>query len=491
MSTHLYSAGAVQALLLPLIGAAVLLLLPFRRQAAGMVALIVQAGMIGLTYNLVRNYDNAAPERFQYATDKTWLPDLGIRFHIAIDGLSLVMVAMTVVVLSCALLYALWDGHFRGRSYYGLLLVLEAALVLLFVARDLIVFYVGFEAMLIPLYLLVGIWGGENRRRATIKFVIYTFIGTLLMLVGMIALGLHAGSFDLDKVGTSGERWIFVTFLIAFAIKSPIWPLHGWVPDAYREAPPEVAAILSGVASKAGAYGLLRLVLPIFPQQVADFRWCVVGAALIGLLYGSIVAFRQPDSRGVIAYSSIGQMGLVVLGIFVLNDRGTTGAVFQMVNHALLSAALFLIAGWVARKTGADPFVRLGGLARGRPILATVCIVVGVAALAVPGSSTFASEFLILLGAFEAKWFVGAIASLAIVLAAMYLLRWVSAVLHDREGVAVGDSQPPDLEFGPMVAILPLVAAILALSFYPYAVTNRVDKDAGALAAHAVEVLGK
>ncbi len=478
-----YSPGAIQEIAVPTFGAILLLLLPIRRASAGLVALVVQAATVGATFSLLRNFEQG--KGFQFTTDKSWLPDLGIRFHIAVDGLSLVMVTMTVLVMTSAIVYAIWAGGARNRAYYGLLLGLEAALVLLFVARDLIVFYVGFEAMLIPLYFLVGVWGGPDRRRATIKFVIYTFIGTLFMLVGMIVLGLKAGSFGLDDVGTSQSRLVFASFLIAFAIKSPIWPLHGWVPDAYRGATPEVAAILSGVASKAGAYGLLRLVLPIFPQPVADARWWITGAALIGLLYGSLVAFRQVDSRGVIAYSSVGQMGLVVIGIFALNDRGETGAVFQMVNHALLSASLFLLAGWVAASTGADPFTRLGGMARGRPVLATIAIMTGVAALAVPGSSTFASEFLVLLGAYEARPAVGILASLAIVLAAMYMLRWISAVLHDREGDAVGASRPGDLRDGGFLAVLPLIGTVLALSFYPVAVTERVSADAGSLASAA------
>jgi NADH-quinone oxidoreductase subunit M len=370
-------------------------------------------------------------------------------------------------------------GGGRSRMYFALLLLLEGALLLLFTAQDLIVFYVGFEAMLIPLYFLMGVWGGPGRTQATLKFIIYTVGGSLLMLVGMIALALgHEGgpTFAIAELGGNGSTWIFLSFLIAFAIKSPLWPFHGWLPDAYRQSPPEVAAILSGLASKAGAYGLLRLVLPLFPGPVADWRGPIIVLATIGLLYGSILAFRQPDARGVIAYSSIAQMGLILVGIFVLNDRGASGAAFQMVNHAILSCALFLLAGWLATQTGAETFDRLGGLARGRPILASTVLVAGVATLAVPGSATFASEFLILLGAFEESAILGAIASLAIVLAAMYMLRWISAVLHESRGSAVAATAgPSDLVSGGLLAIVPLVLAILALSFYPFAVTERID----------------
>ncbi len=485
-----YTVNATTLIVFPVIVAAILLILPLPREGIALVAVAAQVLPI---YWLIGTIIPNVPTdgTFAFETNKAWLTDLGVRYHVGLDGLSLVMVCLTVLVTTCALGYAAWEGRYRTRPYIALLLLLEAALILVFCARDLILFYVGFEAMLVPFYFLIGIWGGPERRRATLKFLIYTFIGTLLMLVGMIVIGLKAGSFDLSEVGTSNSNWVFAAFILAFAIRAPVWPLHGWVPDAYRSAPPEVAALLSGVASKAGAYGFLRIVLPIFPQPVSDHRWILITAAVIGLLYGSLLAFRQPDSRGVIAYSSIAQMGLVTLGIFALNDQGATGAAFQMVNHGLLSAALFLLAGWIAHTTGQDGFARLGGLARGRPVLATVVIIVGVAALAVPGSSAFASEFLVLLGAFEAKAVVGVIASVAVVLAAMYMLRWISAILHDREGDAVGASNPPDLTSGALATIVPLVLAVLALSFYPHAVTRRVDKPASQLAVPAASEAAK
>ena len=266
------------------------------------------------------------------------------------------------------------------------------------------------------------------------------------MLVAMIVIGLEAGSFDLTEVGTSNSNWVFAAFILAFAVKAPVWPLHGWLPDAYRSAPPEVAAVLSGVRVEGGGVRLPA-------HRAADLSRARVGVSAgswsgrrwIGLLYGSLLAFRQPDSRGVIAYSSIAQMGLVTLGIFALNDQGATGAAFQMVNHGILSAALFLLAGWVAHTTGQDASRgSAGSRAAGRcwPRWSSSS---ASRALAVPGSNAFASEFLVLLGAFEAKAAVGVIASLAVVLAAMYMLRWISAILHDREGDAVGASNPPEL----------------------------------------------
>jgi NADH-quinone oxidoreductase subunit M len=472
----------------PIVGAVVIGILPLSHRAAAYLSVLVALGVVGGVAGLVYRFEPDGG--LQFEDDVSWIPDLGIRYHVAVDGLTLAMMAMTALVIACMVGYAMWDDRGRTRLYFALLLGCEGALLLLFCARDLVLFYVGFEAMLIPLYFLIGVWGGENRGRATLKFIIYTSIGTLLMLIGILTLGLSVPggpSFAYSDVAGSNEDWIFLTFILAFFIKCPVWPFHGWVPDAYRTATPEVAAGLSGLASKAGAYALIAIVLPIFPGPSADWRWPLIALATTGLLYGSYLAFRQPDSRGVIAYSSIGQMGLIVLGIFVLNDQGATGAAFAMVNHALLSAALFLLAGWVERTVGTGDFRMLGGLARGRPVLATICIIVGVCALAVPGSATFASEFLILLGAFQAAWWLGTIASVAIVLAAMYMLRWISAILHDREGVAVGEHRPHELAPGAFLAIAPLVIAILALSVWPFGLTELVDPTTTILTQSAAQ----
>ena len=305
------------------------------------------------------------------------------------------------------MIYALWDGRARPRAYFALLLILLGATVGVFASHDLLLFHVFFEAMLIPLYVLVGVWGGVRRQIATIKLLIYTLVGSLLMLVAIVAFGLQEGTFDLTQMGTSKSTWIFLGFMAAFVIKAPLWPFHGWLPDAYRQAPPEVAALLSGVISKTATFGVLRIVLPSFPEPVAQFQDTILALAVIGLLYGSLLAFRQPDFRGVVAYSSLGQMCLIFVGLFAVTDSGIGGGMFQMVNHGLVSAALFLLAGAVEHRTGTGEFRLLGGMARGRPILASALIIAGVIALAVPGSSVFASEFLVLNGVFTVGWGLG------------------------------------------------------------------------------------
>jgi NADH-quinone oxidoreductase subunit M len=328
-----------------------------------------------------------------------------------------------------------------------------------------------FEAMLIPLYVLVGVWGGAGRLGATFKFIAYTMAGSLLMLVSIIVLGLSQGTFDLIDSGANSSNWIFLGFAAAFAVKAPLFPFHGWLPDAYREASPEVSAVLSGVVSKAAAYGFLRIAIAKFPGPTDDFRTPLLVLAAVGLVYGSLLAFRAPDIRGVIAYSSLAQMGLITLGLFAANDLGFDGAVLLMVNHGLVSATLFLLAGAIERRTATGEFLLLGGMARGRPALATLLMTTGVIALAVPGSSAFAGEFLVLAGVFQQYWIYAVVGAVAIVLAAMYVLRLISGVLHQDVGSAVSDAAL-DLRPAELAILVPLVGVLLALSVWPSAVSN-------------------
>ena len=304
--------------------------------------------------------------------------------------------------------------------------------------------------------------------------------GSLLMLASIIVLGLSQGTFDLVKSGTNGSDWIFLGFAVAFAVKAPLFPLHAWLPAAYRESSPEVAAVLSGVVSKAAAFGFLRIAITKFPGPTQDFRTPILVLAGCGLVYGSLLAFRAPDLRGVIAYSSMAQLGLITFGLFAVNDLGLNGAVLQMVNHGLISATLFLLAGGIERRAATGELSRLGGMARGRPALATVLMATGIIALAVPGSAAFAGEFAILAGVFRVGWGYAVVGAVAIVLAAMYMLRLISAVLHLKPGPAVTeaalDLRPAELGF-----LAPLVAILLVLSAWPAAITDRSFTSTGAL----------
>jgi NADH-quinone oxidoreductase subunit M len=457
-------------ILLPLAGALLVWLLPLPGAMAGSLALLVSLAEVGFWINALVRFEFA--DGLQLEQQHTWFGDLGVSYHVGMYGFSLWLVGLSVVVAAAAIAYAVWAGRDRARGYFGLMLFLTGAIVGVFSAQDLLLFYVFFEAMLVPLYVLIGAWGGPGRLGATIKFVIYTMGGSLFMLAAIIVFGLQEGTFDLVNSGTSDDPWLFLGFAVAFAVKAPLFPLHGWLPDAYRESPPEVAAILSGVVSKAAAYGFLRIAIAKFPEPAQDFQVPILVLAAVGLVYGSLLAFRAPDVRGVIAYSSLSQLGLITLGLFAFNDLGYDGAVLHMVTHGLVSAAMFMVAGSVERRCATGEFALLGGMARGRPALATILMTTGIIGLAVPGSVAFAGEFLILAGVFDQGWAWAVVGATAIVLAAMYMLRLISGVLHQDPGPAVPDAAL-DLRPAELAVLVPLVALLLALSAWPAAISER------------------
>jgi NADH-quinone oxidoreductase subunit M len=450
---------------LPIAGALAVWILPLSRYATGSLAVLVSLGEVGIWIEqAIRfKFDRGG---LQFEQRAKWIPDLHSSYHVGVYGFSLWLVGLTVVAMAACTAYGFWVGRARPRAYFGLMLFLTGATVGVFVAQDLLLFYAFFEGMLIPLYVLIGVWGGPGRLGATIKLLIYTMAGSLLMLAALIAYGLHGGTFDLVDGTFSASRWIFLGFMFAFAIKAPLFPFHGWLPDAYREAPPEVTAILSGVIAKAGTYGMLRIAIAKFPDPTGYYRTVILVLAAAALVYGSLLAFRAPDLRGVVAYSSMAQSGLIAIGLFSGTNLGFDGAVLQMVAHGLVSTVLFLLAGTIERRTTTGEFALLGGMAKGRPALATLLMTVGIISLAVPGSATFAGEFLILAGAFQRAWWWAAIGAGAIVLAAMYMLRAISAVLHEARGSLVQD-EALDLRVGELALIVPLVAALLFISAWP------------------------
>ena len=457
-------------IVLPLAAALVIWVLPLNDISAGALALLAALAEVGVWIQLVARYDFGRGG-LQFAQQWNWFSDLHVSYHVGVYGFSVWLVGLTVVVMAAAIAYGFWTGRERTRAYLGLMLFLTGAVVGVFTAQDLLLFYAFFEAMMIPLYVLVGVWGGPGRMAATLKFVLFTMAGSLLMLASIVVYGLSQNTFDLVQIGQSSSNWIFLGFVAAFAIKAPLFPLHGWLPDAYRESSPEVAAILSGVVSKAAAYGFLRIAIAKFPEPTQHYRNTILALAAVGLIYGSLLAFRAPDIRGVIAYSSLAQMGLITIGVFSVNDLGLDGSVLLMVNHGLVSSTLFLLAGMVERRTLTGELARLGGMARGRPALATVLLTTGVIALAVPLSSAFAGEFLVLAGVFRQGWGWSVVGAVAIVLAAAYVLRLVSAILHRDIGAAVSDAAL-DLRPAELGVVVPLVACLLALSAWPAAITQ-------------------
>ena len=455
---------------LPIGAAIVVWVLPLSRYATGALALLVSLLEVGIWIEQATRFDFSA-HGLQFSQKAPWISDLNVSYHVGEYGFSLWLVGLTVVAMAACIGYGFWVGRDRPRAYFGLMLFLTGATVGVFVAQDLLLFYAFFEAMLIPLYILVGVWGGPGRLGATVKFLIYTMAGSLLMLAAIVVYGLQVGTFDLVDGPTSASRWIFLGFMFAFVIKAPLFPFHGWLPDAYREAPPEVTAVLSGVIAKAGTYGMLRIAISKFPEPTSYYRTLFLTLAAAALVYGSFLAFRAPDFRGVVAYSSLAQSGLIALGLFAGTNLGFDGAVLQMIAHGLVSTALFLIAGTVERRATTDQFALLGGMARGRPALATLLLTLGVISLAVPGSAMFGGEFLILAGSYQRAWWWAVIGAGAIVLAAMYMLRAILAVLHEARGSTVAD-EALDLRAGELALIVPLVAALLVLSAWPAGITH-------------------
>jgi NADH-quinone oxidoreductase subunit M len=457
-------------IVLPVAGALVVAVLPLPKVATGGLALLVALVELALWVVTLGRFDFDGGAA-QLGTSQEWVESLGISYSVGFYSFMLWLAGASIVVSAAAIGYAVWIGRDRPRAYYALMLFLIGAVVATFAAQDLLLFYVSFESMLIPLYVLVGVWGGARRSVATLTFVVYTMAGSLLMLASVVAFGVTQGTFSLIESPASDNTWIFLGFAIAFAIKAPIFPLHGWLPLAYREAPIEVTAVLSGVVSKTAVWGFVITLLK-FPEPVEDLRGVFLVLAAAGIVYGSVLAFRAPDLRGIVAYSSLAQMGLITIGLFSATGGGIAGSILQSVNHALISGALFLLVGMVERRCGTDDLGALGGMARGRPILATVVLTAGIIALAVPGSTTFAGEFLIMTGVYVQGWGYTAVVALGVVLAAMYTLRLISAILHDRQGSAVRD-EALDLRPGELGLVLPLVLTLLALSAWPAAISDR------------------
>jgi NADH-quinone oxidoreductase subunit M len=360
----------------------------------------------------------------------------------------------------------------------------ETAALGAFCAQDLALFVLFFDLMLVPFYFLIGIWGGPARVQATTRFVIYTLVGSLLMLAAAVATGILATpdggktTFVIQDLAqrplsTSSQYWIFLFFAAAFLVKMPAFPLHAWMPDAYRAAPTPVVAVLSGVLSKVGAYGFLRIVLPLYPAASVHFQELLLLIALASILYGSVMAFTQQSATLVVGYSSIAQLGFITLGIFALRDEGAQGAVLQMVNHGLVVAPLFfIIALLAARSDGTDDLRRMGGIAFRAPVLAALFLIVGLATLAMPGSANFIGEFLILTGILKAKLVFALLAGVGVALAAVYVIRLYQRAMHNPVSTSV---QPRDLRPHDIAVLAPALAAILVLAVYPQLILHRSD----------------
>jgi NADH-quinone oxidoreductase subunit M len=448
---------------------------------------------LGLAIALVADFDTGTPG-LQHVVNESWIPDLGVRYELGVDGISLFLVVLTALLWAGATAFSALRPTDRPRTYFFLLGLAETAALGAFLAQDLLLFVLFFDLMLIPFFFLIGSFGTGDRVRATTKMIVYTLVGSLLMLVGAIATAILASgdighiSFSLADLrehvlSVGSQRWIFFFFAAAFLVKMPAVPIHGWMPDAYRSAPLPVLVLLSGVLSKVGAYGFLRVVLPLFPDATVQFQELILVVAVAGILYGSAMAFTQTNVRLIAGYSSIAQLGFITAGIFSLQQQGADGAVLQMVNHGLVVGGVFLIIALLFERSGTEDLTKLGGMAMRAPVLAALFLVVTLATLAMPGSANFIGEFYILIGVFQAKIAYALVASIGVVLAAFYALRLYQRAMHNRlpDGV---ESREISLRDGAVLA--PLVAVIVGLALYPGFILDRgeasVQDKIGAIA---------
>jgi NADH-quinone oxidoreductase subunit M len=441
-------------------------------------AIALAGAFLPLAFAVVMLFDyDTARGGLQYVTDDTWIKTLGIRYKLGVDGLNLWLIALTTLLFAAATLWMFLRPVERPRLFTFHLALAETAVLGAFLAQDLALFVLFFDLMLVPFYFLVGQWGaGPDRVAATYKLIIYTLVGSLLMLAGAVATAVLSADGSLTFVlsdlarahlAASTQRWIFVTFALAFLIKMPLFPFHGWMPDAYRTMPLPALAVFSGVLSKVAAYGFLRIVLPLFPAAAKDFQTLILILALISIVYGSAQAFTQTNARLVLGYSSVAQLGFIVLGIFALDPegRGAQGAILQMVNHGLVVAPLFLIIVLLSERAGGTEDLReLGGLAFRGPVLASMFLIAALATLAMPGSANFVGEFFILLGLFNTKLAMAIIAFTGVAMASVYMLRMFIRAMHNRAGPGTVSRE---FSLRDALVIVPLILVILGFALYP------------------------
>ena len=483
--------------LVPAVGALLVVCLPRRRPELLKLVAVATSVVVGaMSLWLLKGFDASQGAEMQFTSRADWISDLGVQWLLGIDGISLFLVVLTGVLFPIALL-AVDPGH-ADRAYYAWLLLLEAGVMGVFCALDLVVFFLCFEVVLVPKYFLIGRWGHGNRAYAATKFFLYTMAGSALMLVGILAVAfLHADAtgssitFDLvsiaeaQAIDATAARWIFAAFALAFAVKVPIFPLHTWLPDAHTEAPTAGSVILAGVLLKLGTYGFLRFGLYLFPEASHFFAPVFLTLGVVGIVYGAVVATMQRDLKRLVAYSSVAHLGFIVLGTFSLNTEGIEGGLLQMVNHGVSTGALFLLVGMIYERRHTRQIDELGGLQKAAPMMAAVFTLVMLSSIGLPGLNGFVGEFLILVGAFNAHRWWAVIAAAGVILAALYLLWAYQRVFH---GPAEGDNaEMPDLRLREGLVMAPLLALIVFMGVYPKPVIERMEPTVDALVAHVEE----
>jgi NADH-quinone oxidoreductase subunit M len=454
---------------LPIVGACVVALLPRRDEWLRWTALLFSLATVIAANSVLARFP-AGEAGFVFVERVPWIPALGIEYHVGVDGISVLLVLLTAVLFFVALL-GTWDAvRHRVKEYLALLLLLKGGILGTFMALDLVLFYVFWEAVLIPMYFLIGIWGAERRSYAAIKFFLFTMAGSVFMLLAIIGLYLQTGTFDLVRLYEKGvpselQPLLFAAFALAFAIKIPLFPLHTWLPDAHTQAPTAGSVILAGLLLKMGTYGLVRFCLPLFPEASQAAAPWMIALALIGIVYGAALAYAQTDVKRLVAYSSVSHLGFVVLGTFVFNLQGLQGALLQMVNHGISTGALFLIVGMLYERAHTRSLDGFGGVAKVMPTFAALSLIVVFSSAALPPTNGFVGEFLILLGALQADWRLAAVAAVGVVLSAAYLLRMVQKIFFGPVRVDVARFEP--LRLGEGLALVILVVGIFRIGLFP------------------------
>jgi NADH-quinone oxidoreductase subunit M len=448
------------------------------------VALYTSVFTFALSIFLLARFDETDPG-FQFVEYYEWLPGFGIAYHMGVDGISLLFVLLSAFLVPVCIL-ASWNSiKTRVKEYMIAFLVMETLMIGTFCALDAVLFYVFFEAVLIPMFLIIGIWGGKRRIYAAYKFFLYTLLGSVLLLIAMLALYLEAGTTSIpalmnNPVAANMQIWLWLAFFASFAVKMPMWPVHTWLPDAHVEAPAAGSVILAGVLLKIGGYGFLRFSLPMFPDASAYFAPLVFGLSVIAIIYTSLVALVQNDMKKLIAYSSVAHMGFVTLGIFSATVQGIEGAIFQMLSHGLISGALFLCVGVVYDRLHTRELGRYGGIVSNMPRFAALFMVFMLGAVGLPGTSGFVGEFLTLLGAYQVNIWVAVLASSGVVLGAVYML-----VLYRRVvfGPPVNEDAAamPDVNERELALLVPIAVMVLVLGIFPGLIMDRISPSVGLL----------
>jgi NADH-quinone oxidoreductase subunit M len=482
---------------LPLAGALLVLLAggrgdnPEREGAVRLLALAVSLVTFAATLYLWWAFDPASAD-YQFVERHAWLPGFGISYHLGVDGISLFLLVLTGFLTPLALLSS-WEGiHKSVKLFSFFMLALETAMLGVFVSLDLFLFYLFWDAMLIPMYFLIGIWGYERRIYAAVKFILYTMAGSVLMLVAIIFIAYaHAGgpSFDLLDLYTlnlswHSEMWLFLAFAVAFAIKVPLFPFHTWLPDAHVEAPTAGSVILAGVLLKMGTYGLLRFAFPLFPAAATFFAPWIAILAVIGIVYGALVAMVQPDMKKLVAYSSVSHLGVVVLGLCAINVNGVQGAVYQMLNHGVSTGGLFMVVGMLSDRRHTRLISEYGGIKAVAPRLVAAFLLITLASIGMPGMNGFIGEFLILMGAFKQWPWVTAAAATGVILSAVYML-WMFQRVNYGEVTNEKNRALPDLTGREWAMMIPTVAMCIFMGVAPAIFLRPMERSV----AHVIELI--